>query len=162
MGVHGHYIAGVEVEPKLSNMFLERNMVTPYFCLLHRQGNRKATPGLEDLYAAVTSPEHNGYDGASPRVLRVKSPLHNRFATYPQCFARDSNPHLRLRSTTLRCQTQLSEVLLSQVKSRLFSVPNPVRDNPCYSLLLAVHPFLLANLWHLPPFGECSRESSKA
>ena len=145
-------------------MFLERNMVTPYFCLLHRQGNRKATrtPGLEDLYAAVTSPEHNGYDGASPRVLRVKSPLHNRFATYPQCFARDSNPHLRLRSTTLRCQTQLSEVLLSQVKSRLFSVPNPVRDNPCYSLLLAVHPFLLANLWHLPPFGECSRESSKA
>ena len=41
MGVHGHYIAGVEVEPKLSNMFLERNMVTPYFCLLHRQGNRK-------------------------------------------------------------------------------------------------------------------------
>lgn len=67
-----------------------------------------------------------------------------------------------LRSTTLRCQTQLSEVLLSQVKSRLSSVPNPVRDNPCYSLLLAVHPFLLANLWHLPPFGECSRESSKA
>ena len=75
---------------------------------------------------------------------------------------RESNPQLTLRSTTLRCQTQLSEVLLSQVKSRLFSVPNPVRDNPCYSLLLAVHPFLLANLWHLPPFGECSRESSKA
>ena len=104
----------------------------------------------------------NGHGRGRTCVLRVKSPLHNRFATYPQCFARDSNPHLRLRSTTLRCQTQLSEVLLSQVKSRLFSVPNPVRDNPCYSLLLAVHPFLLANLWHLPPFGECSRESSKA
>ena len=73
-----------------------------------------------------------------------------------------SNRQHPLRSTMLRCQTQLSEVLLSQVKSRLFSVPNPVRDNPCYSLLLAVHPFLLANLWHLPPFGECSRESSKA
>ena len=55
MGVHGHYIAGVEVEPKLSNMFLERNMVTPYFCLLHRQGNRKATHSdslLERLHVA--------------------------------------------------------------------------------------------------------------
>ena len=79
---------------------------------------------------------------------------------FPIVQRRQASPFLR--STTLRCQTQLSEVLLSQVKSRLFSVPNPVRDNPCYSLLLAVHPFLLANLWHLPPFGECSRESSKA
>lgn len=59
MGVHGHYIAGVEVEPKLSNMFLERNMVTPYFCLLHRQGNRKATRwkcGEENVEKAKARP----------------------------------------------------------------------------------------------------------
>ena len=31
------------MEPKLSYLFPERNMVTPYSCLLSRQGNRKAT-----------------------------------------------------------------------------------------------------------------------
>lgn len=102
-------------------------------------------------------------NGSVFHTFPIKNGMISRFLLIiPQRPVRESNPHLVLRSTTLRCQTQLSEVLLSQVKSRLFSVPNPVRDNPCYSLLLAVHPFLLANLWHLPPFGECSRESSKA
>jgi hypothetical protein len=71
MGVHGHYIAGVEVEPKLSNMFLERNMVTPYFCLLHRQGNRKATCGGcgEEIVEKANAGPATGLDRGSKFAL---------------------------------------------------------------------------------------------